>query len=59
MKFYVPVYLVVDAANPQDAARQKEAVKQLLANPMVASMLTANGVKMAAPINVTDPTPAE
>jgi hypothetical protein len=56
VKYWIPAYLVIDVATPQDAVRAKHAVEGLLNNPMVSAMLTSNGVPVQS-ITVADPTP--
>ena len=56
MRYWVPAYLVIDVKTPQDAARCKQAVENLLQNPIVRQMLQGSGVPCES-ISVADAVP--
>jgi hypothetical protein len=56
VRYYIPIYLIVDVPTPQAAVGAKQSVEQLLSNPMLTGMLQANGVPVQT-VTVADPTP--
>jgi hypothetical protein len=47
MHFAVPLQFVIEAASPEHAAQQTARAKQLLTDPMIVTMLQAQGLAVA------------
>jgi hypothetical protein len=58
VKFLVPINMVVESGSPQQATEDAKSVQKLLDDPMVKTLLSANGVNMQS-ITVYQPTPAK
>jgi hypothetical protein len=58
MKFTIPVNIIVESPSLQQANENARSVQRLLDDPMVKTLLTANGLTTQS-ITVYQPTPAK
>jgi hypothetical protein len=57
MKYYVPIFVLIEAQDPVDAERQKQAVSALIQNGFVGPTLMGAGVSFHG-ATTGDPVPA-
>lgn len=57
MKFYVPVYVLIEVSSPVDAIRAKQSMEKLLQSGVVSMAIQANVPHVS--IQVGEPVPAQ